>query len=172
MKKTFIQNKRVRRFLIRFFLVFALVEVFLTIAPPLAFQMWLADALGSVLHIPTDGIFLFVNGIAFEISAFCTGLTTWGLWLGLLYGFSYPRGMDKLKYALLGLIGIIFVNYFRLLVIVYLGKVSSFAAVDGLHTLTWFIMSALVMGAWFVLLSVHLKTNDSKKIASFLLTEK
>lgn len=149
-----------------------LVEVFLSIFPPIHYQQWLASAVANVLGLSSQGIFIYVNGFAFEISAFCTGLSTWGLWLGLLYGFSFPRGMEKIKYALLGLAGVVLVNFFRLLGIVYVGMRESFVAVDVLHTLTWFVMSALVLGAWYYLLSVHLKTHDSQKIAQFLLNGK
>ena len=172
MSASFLLKPAPRKFLLRFFTVFFLVEVFLSIFPPVYLQEWLAQTIGSVLHVPVNGIFLSVNGIAFEISAFCTGITTWGLWLGLSYGFSFPRGAKKLTYALIGLAAILFVNFFRLLAIVYVGKVSYFAAVDMLHVITWFVMSALVMGTWYLMLSVYLKTTDSKKIALFLLHEK
>ncbi len=169
---SFILRPTIRKFLFRFFAVFALVEVFLTIFPPIHYQQWLASSVAGVLGLSSQGIFIYVNGFAFEISAFCTGLSTWGLWLGLLYGFSFPRGVKKIKYALFGLGGIILVNFFRLVGIVYAGTHYSFVAVDTLHTLTWFIMSALVLGAWYALLSVHLKTRNSEKIAQFLLNGK
>ena len=171
MKSIFTQPA-LQRFLLRFFTVFILVELFLTLFPPIHYQAWLAQIIGNVLGLSTSGVFISVKEIQFEISAFCTGLTTWGLWLGLVYGFSFPRGMKKIKYALLGLVAISIVNFFRLLAIVYVGNVSSFLAVDGLHTLTWFIMSALVLGAWYTLVSRHLKTSDSEKIARFLLEKK
>ena len=169
---SFILRPTIRKFLLRFFAVFMLVEVFLTIFPPIHYQQWLASAVANVLGLSSQGVFIYVNGIAFEISAFCTGLSTWGLWLGLLYGFSFPRGNAKIKYALLGLGGIVLVNFFRLMGIVYAGVNYSFFAVDTLHTLTWFVMSALVLGAWYFMLSVHLKTHNSEKIAQFLLNGK
>lgn len=172
MEKSFFKRPAIRFFLIRFFAIFILVEIFLILFPPIHYQLWLAQTIGNVLHIPVNGIFLSVNEIRFEISAFCTGLTTWGLLLGLLYGFSFPRGWGKMKYALLGLAFILVVNFFRLLAIVYIGKVSSFIAVDTLHILTWFGMSALVLAIWYRLLSRHLKTHNMEKIASFLLDEK
>lgn len=170
---SFFKRSTIRTFLIRFFLIFFLVEAFLYAMPPIYYQEWLAFHLGNLLTIPTNGIFLSVNGISFEISAFCTGLSTWGLWVGLLYGFSYPSTWKKLSYALVGLALISFINFFRLLSIVYVGKIYHFEAVDTLHTITWFIMSAFVFAGWyFWVLGKHLKTTNANKIASFLLNEK
>jgi len=158
-----------RRFLFRFFAIFLVVEVFLSVFPPLYFQEWLARVIGNILDIPVQGIFVSVNAIRFEISPFCTGLSTIGLWLGLVYGFPFPPGKEKIRYALVGGVMIILLNVIRLLGIVYAGMVSSAANVDALHTLTWFIMSALACGMWYYLLAQKTGTFNTQKIAQKLL---
>lgn len=168
----FLERKTIRRFIIRFFIVFGLVELLAYLFPPLAYQAWLAQLLGEWHRIPVQGIFLSVNGIQFEISAFCTGLSTWGLFLGLLYGFSIPSNKQKIVYALLGWIIIFFLNIIRLFLIVYVGKTIDANAVELLHTLTWFAMSAAVMGGWYLLLCHELKTTHPQRVAAQLLREK
>jgi exosortase/archaeosortase family protein len=172
MATSFLARKTVRRFLIRFFAVFFLVELTLAAAPPLAYQEWLAAALGNVFALPVNGTFLFVEGIRFEISAFCTGLSTWGLFAGLLAGFSHPKGWKKIVYGLAGWVIIFGFNFLRLALIVYVGKTYDATIVDTLHTLTWFGMSALVLSGWFFLLSVELKTKNAQRLAEMLLEEK
>lgn len=169
---SFLQRSTVQHFLIRFFVVFFAIELLLAYFPPVAYQTWLAESVGSVVHVPANGIFLSVNGIQFEISAFCTGLTSWGLLVGLLVGFTYPPWLKKIKYAALGLVGILMVNFFRLILIVYVGMATHLTMVDVLHTMTWFVMSALVVGVWYWMLCRHVKTRDSKKVAEFLLRNK
>lgn len=171
MEHSFLTRPRIRMFIIRFFSIFILVELLLTLAPPLAYQEWLAATLGNILTLPVNGTLLSVEGIRFEISAFCTGLTTWGLFLGLLYGFPFPRGGKKVLYAATGLVLIVFINFFRLLAIVYVGKTVDANAVELLHTLTWFAMSAAVMGMWYSILCVHAKTKNATRVADFLLGE-
>ena len=158
-----------RRFLFRFFAIFLIVEVILSIFPPVFFQEWLARIIGNMLDIPVQGVFVHVNNLRFEISAFCTGLSTIGLWLGLVYGFPFPPAREKTRYALAGGGIILLANVIRLVGIVYVGMLSSFAAVDTLHTITWFVMSALVCGMWYYLLAKKIGTFDSKKIAQKLL---
>lgn len=166
---TIVLQPALRRFLFRFFAIFLLVEVFLSIFPPVFFQEWLARVIGNILSIQTQGVFLTVNAVRFEISAFCTGLSTIGLWLGLVYGFPFPPAREKMRYALMGGGIILLANVMRLVGIVYVGMVSSFENVDALHTLTWFIMSALVCGMWYYFLAKKIGTFNSQKIAQKLL---
>lgn len=164
-----ILHSALRRFLFRFFAIFLLAEVFLTLFPPIYYQEWLARIIGNMLDVPVQGVFVHVNNLRFEISAFCTGLSTIGLWLGLVYGFPFPLAREKMRYAIMGGGIILLANVIRLVGIVYVGMVFSFAAVDLLHTITWFVMSALVCGMWYYLLAKKIGTFDSQKIAQKLL---
>lgn len=165
-------HSALRKFLFRFFAIFLLAEVFLSIFPPVFFQEWLARVIGNMLDIPVQGIFVQANNLRFEISAFCTGLSTIGLWLGLVYGFPFPPAREKIRYALVGGGIILLANVIRLVGIVYVGILFSFEAVDALHTLTWFVMSALACGMWYYFLARETGTFDSKKIAQKLLEMK
>ena len=171
MSLPFLGRSTIQRFVVRFFVIFGLVELFTYTFPPLAYQEWLATVVGNTLNISVNGTLLTANGIVFEITPFCTGLSTWGLLLGLIYGFDALSTRKKIIYSLVGW-GIIFgVNILRLLAIVYVGKTYHFEAVDTLHTFTWFVMSGLVMGGWLFILQRELKTTNLHSIAQSLLRE-
>ncbi len=172
MSFSFWKKKPIQRFLICFIIIFASVETLLYFFPPLFYQEWLAAWTAQQLSLPWNGISIDVNGVAFLVTSFCTGLTTWGLWLGLLWGFAFPKRDDKISYSILGLIGILIINSLRILLIVFVGKQWGVPAADALHTLTWFVLSAIVFGTWYYILSLHARSMNRKKIAALLLSEK
>jgi exosortase/archaeosortase family protein len=172
MGKSFFTRSTIYSFILRFFIIFGLVELLAYFFPPLTYQEWLTAFIGNTLNVSVNGIMLSANGILFEITPFCTGLSTWGLLLGLIFGFNVLSTRKKITYSLAGLAVISFVNIFRLLAIVYVGKTYHFEAVDTLHMLTWFVMSALVLCGWLNVLQRELKTTNMHTIAQSLLREK
>ncbi|MBM3282399.1 MAG: exosortase/archaeosortase family protein [Candidatus Diapherotrites archaeon] len=171
MEKNFLTQSTIQRFVFRFFIIFGLVEFVTYYFPPLTYQEWLAALLGNGLNVSVNETLLFVNGIVFEITPFCTGLSTWGLLLGLIYGFDVLSARKKILYALAGWVIIFGINILRLLAIVYVGKTYHVDAVDTLHTLTWFVMSAIVLWLWLRVLMRELNTTKMNSIAQSLLRE-
>ena len=169
MENSFFHSSIIRQFILRFFIIFLAIETLLYYFPPLFYQEWLAKTIGNYFQLPVEGIFIWVNGVRFEISAFCVGLSTWAMWAGLVGGFSFPHNTEKIKYGLVGLIIILFFNFFRIAAIVFMGQFTGLPILETLHLLTWFAMSALVLGGWYFLLSKHARSAQSSKVARFLL---
>ncbi len=149
--KEFLSRKEIRSFLVRFFLLFLLVEGLLFFIPPTGYQVWLATSIGGWFSAPVHEIWIMVAHGNFEITPSCTGITSASLFLGLLWGFpSLPK--KKLFYSAGGILLLLLLNYFRLLLVVAAGDYYSLLAAEVLHILSWFILSGIAFGIWFAIL--------------------
>lgn len=169
MSQSFWKKSAIQQFVLRFLIIFTLVETFLYYFPPLFYQEWLAAQTAQLLNLEWKGISILVHGSVFTITSFCTGLTTWGVWLGLVGGFSLPAWNEKIRLAILGLGGVLILNTIRIIGIVYAGKLWGVGAADALHTLTWFILSLLVLGTWITVMKKKLRASTTNQLAQKLL---
>lgn len=165
---SFFSREEIRTFLFRFFLVFIGVEFLLYVFPPISYQEWLASSIAGWFAIPYHEIWVSVAHGNFEITPSCTGFTSAALFLGLLLGFpSLPK--RKLGWAALGVLLILVLNYVRLLAVVWVGETVSLPAAEGIHILSWFVLSGIALGMWFRILQHETKEKNWRKIGKALL---
>lgn len=172
--QSFFARPAIRGFLIRFFILFGVSQLFLEYVSIVPLQERLAQVVGGILHLPVNGVFLPLSSTAvFEITAFCTGLTSAAMLLGLLFGFAFPSMPQKIKLAGAGILLIFTANIFRVTVVVFVGvQTQDVALAETLHTLTWFIMGGLVLGTWYFGMKRITKTTNGSALARKLLGEK
>jgi exosortase/archaeosortase family protein len=164
----FFSRREVRTFLFRFFLLFIGVEFLLYVLPPIPYQEWLASSVAGWYSIPVHEIWVGVAHGNFEITPSCTGFTSAALFLGLLFGFpSLPK--RKEKWALLGVLLILILNYVRLLAVIWAGENVSLPAAETIHILSWFILSGIAFGMWFRILQHETREKNWRKIGKALL---
>lgn len=171
---SFLARPAIQGFLFRFFMIFAASQLFLEFVSIIPIQQLLTQLVGGLLYLPVNGIYLPLSSIAvFEVTAFCTGLTSAAMLLGLLFGFAFPPLPQKIKLAVAGILLIFLVNVFRVAFVVYVGvQTQDVGLVEALHTLTWFIMSGLVLGMWYWGMKRITKTTNGNALARKLLNEK
>lgn len=165
---SFFSRREIRTFLFRFFLVFIGVEFLLYVLPPISYQEWLATSIAGWYSIPVHEIWVGVAHGNFEITPSCTGFTSAALFLGLLLGFpSLPK--RKKRWAMLGVVLILLLNYVRLLAVIWAGENISLFAAETIHVLSWFILSGIALGLWFRILQYETKEKNWRKIGKALL---
>lgn len=165
---SFFSRREIRTFLFRFFLVFIGAEFLLYIVPPLPYQEWLASSVAGWYSIPAHEIWVGVTHGNFEVTPSCTGFTSAALFLGLLFGFpSLPK--RKIGWAALGVLVILLLNYVRLLAVIWAGETISLSAAEGIHILSWFVLSGIALGMWFRILQHETGEKNWRKIGKALL---
>lgn len=165
MKSYFFLRPAIRSFLIRFFSVFILVELLLILFPPLEYQQWIATQIGNLLHVPVNGTFVGIAGSLFEISAFCSGFTTFSLFAGLVLGFNIPDWPTKIRLLIEGGLLIFILNFLRIYFVVWTGIHSSILAAETLHILSWFMLSGIITYTWFVWMKNETRSMDGNALA-------
>ena len=62
------------RFLIKFFVIYAVLQALILLAPLEGMEAWIASLEAGMLQLRVQGSTIYFNGHAFEIVANCTGL--------------------------------------------------------------------------------------------------
>lgn len=169
MHRSFFTYPVIQTFIIRFTVLFVGMELLLILFPPIGYQQWIATQIGNLLHVPVDQTFLRVGGSFFEISAFCSGFTTFALFAGLVLGFSIPSIERKIGLLLSGGLFILVLNFIRIYLVVWIGEHYSIGAAETFHMITWFVLSALVMILWFILMKKETGARNQRELAHRLI---
>jgi exosortase/archaeosortase family protein len=86
---------------------------------------------------------IFVGEKTFIITNMCTGLTTVAILASAIFSMKYPKIKKKIVLFVFGSALIFLVNIPRILLILFSQQIGFDA--DLMHTITWFLMSALVL---------------------------
>ncbi|MFA7133368.1 MAG: hypothetical protein WC122_00115 [archaeon] len=158
----FKKNKPIIIFLVKFFIIFAILE-FTIISIDLSFLTNLITSIiGVFLRIPYAKNTLFVNSTNFVITNSCTGLIS----LSILTAITLPlKRMVLEKRLLIILLGgalVLISNIPRIILVIY----SGFFGFDTnfVHELTWFLMSGLIVVIWYYGLKLIQKEKDFSKL--------
>lgn len=167
--QSIIQNPRVITFVWRFLLVFFAFQLLALFTPLHFLQDTMAQLLGRMFSIPVQGDLLLLRPTVFEITPLCTGISSIAIWLGLLWGFKLPEKKEKAALAVWGSIAILLVNFFRVMLIVYWGTTYPLAQVELAHTISWFVLSGIIIWSWHYYLMQRYNFKNGKELAQQLL---
>ena len=172
MRPPFWSRPSVQRFILRFFVVFILVQILLLAWPDITrIQHLIAGIVGLILNVPAEGVFIILRSTRFEVTAYCTGIVGIGMWWGLLFGFRAPEMNKKIIFGVLGSLILFFANILRIAFVVFAGRVTSVVVAEWLHIATWFLFSVLIVGLWYWLISTYCKEKDPQRLARKLLND-
>jgi len=133
----------VAKFFIIYFILTALLE--------LADLSWLTSAIAFAAAAPMGfavlGSTVLVNGELFLVTNLCTGLMSASILAAIIFSARRPSFLKKLGLFVAGLVALLVFNIPRLMLVLYSAKLGMDAEL--VHTLTWFLMSALVLAIWF-----------------------
>jgi hypothetical protein len=83
----FWKNKTIQTFLLRFGMIFILVQILITTNLFFSVQKWITKSVAELLGFSFTGVLIVVGTGLFEITPSCVGFTSIGMFLGLLFGF-------------------------------------------------------------------------------------
>lgn len=96
---------------------------------------------------------IFVGSSTFLISNFCTGLTSILMLGALLFSMQKPKLFYRLKIFIFGALLLLVINIPRLMLILFSAKMGFNP--DFIHTLTWFLMSGVVILVWYFCVKIY-----------------
>jgi len=143
--------KKAALFLVKFFLIYAVLQYIILNAPLGLLENWIASIQAALLGLKAEGNIVLFNVSRFEIAANCTGLMSIAVLAAIVFSLRKPEMKKKIALLALGFLVLFPLNLLRvylvLLVAISLGPGSA----EALHVATWFAMSAAILFLWYYL---------------------
>jgi len=146
-KKDYFEEKKLFLFLIKFFVIFFVLSTLIGLVDLSFFTNYLTILVAKLANANFVGNVIFVGKASFIVSNYCTGLMSASILAAIIFALRKPELKKKILLFAFGLCLLLVVNVPRLLLVV-LAAQSGFDA-ELVHTITWFLMSALILIIWY-----------------------
>ena len=160
-----VEKNRVRLFLVKFFGIFLILYVLVLLAPIGILENWIAGFEAGILGLETAGNAVFINGDVFVITESCTGLVSGIILFAIIFSLGKPNLRRKILLFISGLAILMLVNLARIYLVLSAGIEFGAEYAGILHTATWFLTAAVILGVWYYLTK---KTVKVKKFSELL----
>jgi exosortase/archaeosortase family protein len=146
-KRKYFGEKKLFLFLIKFFIIFFILSTLVGFVDLSFFTNYLTFLVGKMAGAVFVGNVIFVEEASFVVSNYCTGLMSASILAAIIFALKKPELREKIILFLFGLCLLLVINVPRLLLVVVAAQ-SGFDA-ELVHSITWFIMSALILAIWY-----------------------
>lgn len=136
-------------FLFKFFLVYfvgyLVLEFFL---PTFFIQNWLAQFVGNFFGLVISENIIFTSMGLFVITKDCTGLLSFLLLVSIVFSTKKLNYIHRFVQLFVGFFLLFGINIIRIIFIVQLGLFFGMDVANIVHSLTWFLMAAIILFYW------------------------
>ena len=147
-------------FLAKFFALFLILQAIVLVVDLTWMQNAIAAGVSSLDGTAYSGKFVNVKDGAFEITPSCTGLVIAAILAAVIFSMKKPDMKKKAALFLTGTAILLVLNYFRVLLVVIVGRDFGIGAAEILHVISWFVMSAGIILIWYVFTKKMTKTES------------
>ncbi len=148
-----------KTFLAKFFIIFFTGTILLQTIQITFLNNWLAAFQGFLTGINFHQNILFIDSSAYIVNNECSGLFSGIVLAAIVFGLKKPEIKQKIAIFLAGFAFLFPLNIVRIYTVLMVGKIFGFDAAIFLHTISWFVTSALVIGFWYYLTKKVLKKS-------------
>lgn len=152
-------------FLAKFFVVFFVFEWLLTFLRAEPLQDFIASSQAAFFGLKTSTNLIFVEDGIFEINSSCTGLVSSIILGAIVFSLKKPELPKKIAIFLSGALLLVFLNYFRVMAVIFVGVHYGMRAAEIVHVISWFSTTAFVIGIWYLFTK---RISKVKNFAGFL----
>lgn len=142
-------SKKAILFLIKFGIIFGILQGALIAFKIQFFQNWLAQTVGGMLGLNVVNEIISLGNYSLAVSPSCTGFVSASILAGIVFSLKKPEIKTKIKIVLLSGGIFLIVNFFRVYLVVWSAKILGFQYAEALHEFTWFVMSAIILAVWY-----------------------
>ena len=143
----FVFDKKILFFLLRFFFIFAALNILIDLAPLGVLNNSIATLSSSLIGLTSKENAIIVGEKVFLVTNSCTGLISVSILAAIIFSLKRPVLRKKIFLFIGGAILILLLNIPRISLILFSAKMGFDAELA--HTLTWFFMSAIVLIIWY-----------------------
>ena len=136
-------------FLLKFFITFFVLHTIILNLNLDFFNSFLAFISASYLGLDFISNIILVNNMSFVITNSCTGLVSSAILVAINFASKRPFEFKKIKVVVFGVLVLLIINVPRIMFILISAKIG--LDPNFIHSLTWFLMSGLVLILWYYL---------------------
>jgi exosortase/archaeosortase family protein len=144
-------NRKAIVFLIKFFLIYAVLQTLILVAPIEELTEFIALTEANALGFEAEGNIIMFNEHRFEIVANCTGLLSISVLAAIVFSLRKPSLKKKLSLFAVGALILFPLNLFRVYTVLLVSVSFNPGIAESLHIATWFGTSAAIMILWYYL---------------------
>lgn len=159
LKQMFWGKKQIE-FLIKFWAIFLVAEATLNYLSVKGLQQAIATKIGYLLGLETNGYFIYVNDGVFEINASCSGLVSASILGAVIFSLKKPALKEKIIVFLVGSLVLVSLNFFRVLLVVWVGYAYGLSVAEFVHVISWFATTFFVLACWYYFTKKITKVKD------------
>ncbi|MEK6958651.1 MAG: archaeosortase/exosortase family protein [archaeon] len=143
------QNKKEKLlwFLAKFFGIYFALTILIELADLSFLTQAIAKIAGDALGMAVSGSIVQINGHTYTISNSCTGLASASILAAVIFSLKKPELVKKVMLFIAGTLILLLANIPRVMLVLVAAK-AGFDA-NMVHTLTWFLMSAIILLIWY-----------------------
>ena len=142
-----VQRKKIIWFAVKFFAIFFALHAIIVSAELTLLNQLIAGISASSLGLMHSGNMILTGSGVFFITNSCTGLVSASILAATIFSLKKPGIKAKFAIFFTGLIIIFLANIPRIMLVLAAAQTGLDAEL--VHTLTWFIMSAIVLIVWY-----------------------
>ncbi|MCX8158509.1 MAG: exosortase/archaeosortase family protein [Candidatus Diapherotrites archaeon] len=147
-----LKNKREKTFfLIKFSLIFLALELLVSIINPKILGIIVANLVAKITNSQNIENFIIVDNYAYEITNFCTGLTSIIAFIAIVVPLKKPDTRKKVEFIIVASIAIFILNISRVSTIILVAKRLGNYYGEITHIVSWFLMFFAVFLIWYYL---------------------
>ena len=158
-------EKREWVFIGKFVVIFSVLEFIIFNVDMSFLQFFITQTQANFFNLQFRNNLIFVKDGTFAIVPSCTGVVSGSILAGIVFSLKKPELKKKIGVFLAGLAALLFLNYFRIMFVIWVGKEYGLEIADWVHVVTWLFTAVFVIGAWFV---VTKKVTGVKDFQGFL----
>lgn len=151
-------------FLIKFFVIFGVLQSIIWIAPLKPLNEWIAGLEANALFLERDGNAVITKNAHYSITNSCTGLVSGSILAAIVFALKKPELKKKIVVFVLGANVLFLVNLVRVYFVVLGGVKFGFEFAELLHIFSWFLMSALIILLWYYLTKKWIGIKDFSQL--------
>jgi exosortase/archaeosortase family protein len=145
-------------FLSKFFIIFFVLSNLINFLDLTFFLNIITKISASYLSLQFIENQIFVSNSVFVVTNSCTGLVSASILAAVIFALKKPKMYQKLKLFIFGTLLLLVINVPRIIFILFVAKTTTTTTIittptliipDLIHTLTWFLMSFIVIVIWY-----------------------
>ena len=136
-------------FLMKFFLIYAVLQFAVLAAPLSGLQEWIAGIEAGLLGLEVSGSSILIGTDIFIISASCTGVVSAAVLAAVIFALKKPGMKLKLAMFAFGAVALLLLNLLRVYAVLLVAVGWGTGAAELAHAVSWLGTAFLVLLVWY-----------------------
>ena len=144
-------KKKAILFLIKFFVIYAVLQFLILVLPIGFIENGIAEIEANAIGEGAEGNLIELEGHSFQIVPNCTGLVGISVLAAIIFALRKPKLKKKLALLCIGALILFPLNLLRIYFVLWVSIIYNPEIGETLHMTTWFIAAGAILVIWYYL---------------------